>query len=31
MSDGGKIKYVWVIEWENSFSQQDNNGIAGFF
>jgi hypothetical protein len=28
MSDDGKIKYVWVVEWENPFSQQDNKGIV---
>jgi hypothetical protein len=28
MSDDGNIKYVWVVEWENPFSQQDNKGMV---
>ncbi len=28
MSDDGKTKYVWAVEWENPFSQQDNKGIV---
>jgi hypothetical protein len=28
MSDDGKIKYVWVVEWENPFSQQNKKGMV---
>jgi hypothetical protein len=28
MSDDRAVKYVWAVEWENPFDQQNNRGIV---
>jgi hypothetical protein len=28
MSDNGEVKYVWAVEWDNPFTQEDNRGVV---